>query len=52
LGSDIVQEGVETKEQLDFAISCGADYIQGYFFSKPIEKDQFFSYLGDEKRRL
>ncbi|MBP5311868.1 MAG: EAL domain-containing protein [Clostridia bacterium] len=52
LGSDIVQEGVETKEQLDFAISCGADYIQGYFFSKPIEKDQFFNYLDIEKKRL
>ena len=47
-GFDIVQEGVESKEQLDIASSCGADLIQGFYFSKPIPKDDFFAYLHKE----
>ncbi len=52
LGSYIVQEGVETKEQLDISIECGADFIQGYYFSKPIEKEDFIKYLENEKALL
>ena len=49
LDSHVIQEGVETKEQLDIAISSGADYIQGFYFSKAIDKDDFFTYLKNEK---
>jgi EAL domain-containing protein (putative c-di-GMP-specific phosphodiesterase class I) len=45
LGMKVVAEEVETEEQLDFLISHGCDYIQGFLFSKPMEKDelrQFF----------
>lgn len=48
-GSDVIQEGVETKEQLDLAVACGCDYIQGYYFSKPVSEDLFFDYLENEK---
>ena len=48
LGSDIIQEGVETKRQLDLAISLGADFIQGYYFSKPVPQEEFFDYLDNE----
>lgn len=47
---NIIQEGVETKEQLDLAIKCGADYIQGFYFSKPINEEAFISYLDKEER--
>ena len=43
-----IQEGVESKKQLDIASSCGADLIQGFYFSKPIPKDDFFAYLHKE----
>ena len=43
LDSHVIQEGVETKEQLDIAISSGADYIQGFYFSKPIPTENFFN---------
>ncbi|MCY4179712.1 MAG: EAL domain-containing protein, partial [Litoreibacter sp.] len=33
---DLVLEGVETPEQLDYLRSCGFTFIQGYFFSEPI----------------
>jgi len=36
-----VAEGVETQEQLDFVLSDGCDYIQGYFYSKPIPANEF-----------
>lgn len=41
LGLEIVAEGVETKEQLDFLEALGCDYYQGYFFSKPLPEQEF-----------
>lgn len=38
-------EGVETKEQLQFLISKGCDFIQGYYFSKPLEATFFTQFL-------
>lgn len=34
-------EGVETKEQLQFLKTKGCDFIQGYYFSKPLEASFF-----------
>ena len=35
-GSNIVQEGVESKEQYDIVTSAGANLIQGFYISKPL----------------
>ena len=40
LGMKLIAEGVETKEQKDFVFENGVDYIQGYFYSKPITADE------------
>ena len=45
LGMKVVGEGVETKEQLDFLFSRGVDYIQGYYYSKPLKAEEFSDYL-------
>jgi EAL domain-containing protein (putative c-di-GMP-specific phosphodiesterase class I) len=41
----VVAEGVETKEQLDTMAEQKIDYIQGYYFSKPLPADEFIAYL-------
>jgi len=42
---DVIQEGVETKEQLDLVLNAGANKIQGYFFSKPLPPSEFLNYI-------
>ena len=36
MGLRVVAEGVETQEQLDRLIEVACDYVQGYYFSKPL----------------
>ena len=45
LGMKIVVEGVETKELLDYFAGLKCDYIQGYYFSKPIPRNDFISFI-------
>jgi len=47
LGKEVVAEGVETKEQLQLLIELGCDYIQGYYFSKPLPIEKLQSFLMD-----
>ena len=42
----IVSEGIETEEQLDTMKKLGISYIQGFYFSKPLPKDDFVNYLS------
>lgn len=39
-----VAEGVETIEELNACKEIGCDYIQGYYFSKPLKADEFANY--------
>ena len=41
LQMDIVAEGVETAEDAQLLQDMGADYLQGYYFSKPVPKLEF-----------
>lgn len=40
-----VAEGVETQEQVERLKSFGCDYVQGYFFAKPMPGEEFENYL-------
>lgn len=44
-----VAEGVEKIEQLEFLKSKGCDYIQGYYFSKPLNAELFTQLLLKSK---
>ncbi|WP_299203269.1 EAL domain-containing protein [uncultured Amphritea sp.] len=52
LGMDIVAEGVEMKEQLDILKVFGCDRVQGYYFSKPLKKDQLIQFILNTKRSM
>lgn len=43
----VVAEGVETAEQLAVLTNLGIDYIQGYYFSKPIEAEAFIEFVRE-----
>jgi len=45
LGLNVVAEGVETREQLDFLRRHKCDHIQGYICSKPLPASEFFDLL-------
>lgn len=46
---DVIAEGVETIEQLEFLKNEKCDYIQGYLFSKPLKREDFESLLVNTK---
>ena len=37
----VIAEGVEDKEQVDFLCELGCDYIQGYYFAKPMPLTEY-----------
>ena len=51
MGFNALQEGVETREQLDFVTAHGCNLIQGFYFSKPIPQDDFLNYLREFNAR-
>ena len=44
-----IVEGVETKEQVEFIRKLKCDIIQGYYYSKPISKEEFEDYFNKRK---
>ncbi len=50
LRQEIVAEGVETPEQMQFLRDLGCDQLQGYLFSQPVPASEFAAMLRDGKR--
>ena len=53
LKMDVVTEGIETKEQVNFVVSCGCQIAQGFFYAKPLPPEEFYEfaeeYIGNAK---
>jgi diguanylate cyclase (GGDEF)-like protein len=45
----VVAEGVETQAQANFLISKGCDYLQGYFFAKPMPEKELLEMLSTQQ---
>ena len=45
LGARVTAEGVETEQQLAFLRKAGCDYIQGYYFFRPMPEAEFVALL-------
>ena len=50
LNKQTVVEGVETKEQLDRFTAYGATYIQGYYFSKPLDFESYVDFVRENNK--
>lgn len=50
LNLEIVSEGIEEKKQFERLDDLGIDYIQGYYFSKPKEQDDFISFIKENNQ--
>jgi len=51
LNMEIVAEGAETPDQVDKLKEMGADFVQGYYYSKPISRDEFIQLITEDSRR-
>ena len=45
LGIKVIAEGAETQEQVSFLQNKDCDFIQGYFYSKPLPENEFLAYV-------
>lgn len=50
LGLRMIAEGVETHEQVDRLLNLDCEYMQGYYFYKPMSRDHFCELLADAGR--
>lgn len=46
-GKRIIAEGIETQEHIDIIRHLGGDFLQGYYFSKPLPGTHFMRFLHD-----
>jgi EAL domain-containing protein (putative c-di-GMP-specific phosphodiesterase class I) len=49
LNIHVIAEGVETAEQLEFLIDAGCPVIQGYYFDRPLPKEEFDERLTEQE---
>ncbi|WP_296063229.1 EAL domain-containing protein [uncultured Amphritea sp.] len=49
LGLEVVAEGVETTEQLNFLTENGCQIIQGYYYSKPLPPEALMSFICNQQ---
>lgn len=56
LKMDVITEGIETKEQIDFITRCGCQIGQGFYYTEPLPLNEFvhFSdeYLSDIRHNI
>jgi EAL domain-containing protein (putative c-di-GMP-specific phosphodiesterase class I) len=45
LGIEVLAEGVESAKQLEALKAMGCGYVQGFYYSHPLDQDKFMDYL-------
>jgi EAL domain-containing protein (putative c-di-GMP-specific phosphodiesterase class I) len=50
LGMEMIAEGVETKELADFLKSKGCSAMQGYYFNKPLPREEILKHYYSKKQ--
>ena len=49
IGMTVLAEGVETPEQAEWLTASGCDYLQGFYYSRPIPKKEFLNIMMQNK---
>lgn len=52
LSVPVIAEGVETEEQMHALKAIGCDYVQGYYFSRPVPADEYEVFVAQRKEQL
>ncbi|WP_413699638.1 EAL domain-containing protein [Psychromonas sp. KJ10-10] len=52
LSLDIICEGVETQEQVDYLKHIGCDVVQGFYYHKPMPKHEVLQYIKLSRKLL
>ncbi|HMU67012.1 MAG TPA: EAL domain-containing protein, partial [Cellvibrionaceae bacterium] len=50
-GVELIAEGVENADQLHVLQELGCDYIQGYYFARPLAESEFVAWYQTFKRQ-
>jgi EAL domain-containing protein (putative c-di-GMP-specific phosphodiesterase class I) len=50
IGKSLVVEGAETAQAVELLRSMGCDYIQGFYYSKPLPSSEFVDFLKKYNR--
>lgn len=50
MNMEIVVEGVETSDMADKFSAINCDYIQGYYYSKPVPKEDFVEFIANSHK--
>ncbi|MGO4372242.1 EAL domain-containing protein, partial [Paenibacillus sp. MCAF20] len=50
LNLELVAEGVETEQQLDFLRAAGCTVMQGYYFKRPMPREELDRWLFSLKQ--
>jgi predicted signal transduction protein with EAL and GGDEF domain len=48
LGMSVLAEGVETEDQKNWLEENGCDFLQGYYFSRPIPENEYIDFLENQ----
>ena len=51
IGMTVLAEGVETPEQAEWLTASGCDYLQGFYYSRPIPKKDFLAIMKKNIKR-
>ncbi|MBE5948393.1 MAG: EAL domain-containing protein [Lachnospiraceae bacterium] len=49
---DVVTEGIETQEHVDFIISCGCPIAQGFYYAKPLPLEEFLTFADEHTSNI
>lgn len=44
-GKKIIAEGIETEKHIEILRRMGGDFLQGYYYSKPLNEENFIRFL-------